>query len=90
MNTDTYYNNRHTRKFAEITVERFYINDTPVCLSWYGCDKHETEACVFLRFRKFGTVPYCTFLDQDCNNEPDTINCVLADCPIHKEEVCKN
>lgn len=82
--SDTYNNNKHTRKNFSIQIEGFFVNDKPVCLSWYGCDKHETEACMFLRFRKFGTVPYCTFLSEDCNDEPDVINEVLENCPIHR------
>lgn len=87
MSKDTYKNNTHTRDNTPLLVERFYINDIPVCNSWYGCDKHPTEACMFLRFRKFGCVPYCLYLGQDCNDEMDVVNRALDDCPLHKGEV---
>jgi len=42
---------------------------------------------MFLRFRKFGCVPYCLYLGQDCNDEMDVVNRALDDCPLHKGEV---
>ena len=87
MSKDTYNNNKHTRDAVPMMVDRFYINDIPVCNSWYGCDKHPTEACMFLRYVNFGTTPLCMYLGQHCNDEMDVINRVLAECPLHEEVV---
>lgn len=82
------YNNcKRTRDKTPIMLERFYINDIPVCMSWYGDSEHKQEVCLFLQFRKFGTVPVCAFTGKDTNDEPDVINRVPEWCPLHKEEV---
>ena len=87
MSKDLYKNNKHTRDSAPIVVDRFYINDIPVCMSWYGCDKHPREACRFLLARRFGTIPVCGLTGEDMRTEADVINRVPDDCPLHKEVV---
>lgn len=83
MSKDIYNKHNHTKETTTISLERFYMDGIPVCISWYGDDKHPTEACVFLQFRKLGLVPVCAYLGKDTNDEPDTINRVLDECPLH-------
>lgn len=86
MSEDLYTKNKHETKTAVVEIDTYYINDIPVCMSWYGCDKHKPEVCKFLSFRKFGFVPICSLLGRDCNDNPDLINRVLDECPLHIKE----
>lgn len=81
----SYNDCKRSKDITELPVERFYIDDIPVCMGWYGDDEHKQEACMFLQFRKFGLVPHCAYLGKDCNEGSETVNRVLDECPLHKE-----
>ena len=80
---DTYLNCSHTQDEVGLTVKRYYIDNIPVCMSWYGCVKHPREACQFLLVRHFGTIPVCGLTGEDMNTQPDIINAVPDWCPLH-------
>lgn len=85
-NEDLY--KKYIRKSDTVTMEvsRFYIKNIPVCMSWYGDKDHEREACQFLLSRRFGTIRVCGLTGEDLPNDPDVINRVPEDCPLHKKE----
>lgn len=83
MNEDLYLKNDHTSEVKTLEVKTFAINGIPVCLSWYGCEKHKREACQFLLQRKFGTMLVCGLTGDDLQQDHNKINPVPKNCPLH-------
>jgi hypothetical protein len=81
-NYDFYLNHSHTKDTVTLKVERYYIDNIPVCLSWAGCDKHEKECCKFLLSKKFGSIYVCG-LTLDTKDVDDEIPTVMQNCPLH-------
>lgn len=80
---DLYGRHKRTLEVVSITAHRFYIDDVPVCMAWYGDNEHDRMACKFLLARHFGMVPVCGLTGDDLPNEPDVINKVPDTCPLH-------
>ena len=90
--SDPYLRNKHTTDLVTLEVKTFAINGVPVCMSWYGCDKHNREACQFLLQRHFGGILVCGLNGEDILQEADIINPVPESCPLHnkKREDCSD
>ena len=83
---DLYLNSEHISSTTTLSVKTYSINGIPVCMSWYGCDKHKREACQFLLSRQFGTILVCGLTGNDLDQEMDKINTVPEDCPLQRGE----
>jgi hypothetical protein len=74
---------RRKEDVISLEVKRFYINDTPVCCAWFGCENHQRKMCQFLIYRRMGTQPVCGLTGEDMDNNIDRINRVPHNCPLH-------
>lgn len=80
-----YYQWERTTEIVPIMVRKFAVQGLPTCLSWYGDDNHQREACQFLLTRHFGTIFVCAFSGADIQNYGDDENNLLQppeNCPI--------
>lgn len=81
-----YNKNKRTRDTVTIEIVRFYINDIPVCYSWYGSEQHPRQICKFYNTKNFGTIGVCGWVGEDIDAEHNKINKVPDFCPLHKDD----
>ena len=77
---------KYDRKIGKkiLEIDTFFIDGTPVCMSWYGCKDHKREACQFLLQRQFGTILVCGLRGDDIHQIADSITAVPDECPLHR------